>query len=137
MNAKRMNIILLALVGLLITSFLILKMEIVNSVAQGAGDILYVGGSSPSNYTSIQSAINDANDGDTIFVYSGVYYENVVINKSITLIGENKETTIIDGSNSGDVVNITANGVTIEGFTIRNSRWHAGIKICYANNVNI
>jgi hypothetical protein len=51
---------------------------------------LYVGGTGPGNYTSIQSAINDATSGDTVFVYSGTYYENIVIDVSINLIGENK-----------------------------------------------
>ena len=83
------------------------------------GKILYVGGSGPNNYTSIQDAINDANDGDTIFVYSGIYYENVVINKSITLVGEDKETTIIDGGYAGDVVRIVCEKVNISGFKIR------------------
>src|SRR4030043_809021 len=58
------------------------------------GNILYVGGSGPNNYTKIQDAINDAIDGDTISVYddSSPYYENIIIEKSITLIGENRET---------------------------------------------
>lgn len=38
---------------------------------------LYVGGAGPGNYTTIQTAVNDANPGDSIFVYSGVYNENV------------------------------------------------------------
>jgi len=41
------------------------------------GSTLYVGGSGPNNYTSIQDAINDASDGDTIYVYddSSPYHE--------------------------------------------------------------
>jgi len=85
------------------------------------GNTLYVGGSGPNNYTTIQSAIGDAVDGDTVFVYSGVYYENVVIDKSIVLIGEDKETTIIDGSGIHDVVFISADFVEVSNFKIRNS----------------
>jgi len=86
-------------------------------------NILHVGGSGPNNYTKIQDAIDNANDGDIIFVYddSSPYYENIDIDKSISLIGENGDTTIIDGNKSGDVVKITANGVTLSGFTIQNS----------------
>jgi hypothetical protein len=75
------------------------------------GKILYVGGSGPNNYTSIQDALNEANEGDTIFVYndSSPYYENLIINKSIKLIGENRDTTIIDGRGR-NVVEIIANG---------------------------
>jgi len=87
------------------------------------GNTLYVGGSGPNNYTTIQSAINDAVDGDTVFVYddSSPYYENIVIDKSINLIGENKEKTIIDGGGSGNVVYISADKVNISRFTIENS----------------
>jgi parallel beta-helix repeat protein len=87
------------------------------------GNTLYVGGSGPNNYTTIQSAINYAVDGDTVFVYddSSPYNENVVVDKSINLIGENKETTIIDAGGTDDSVYISADGVTITGFTMRNS----------------
>jgi parallel beta-helix repeat protein len=86
------------------------------------GNTLYVGGSGPGNYTMIQDAINDASDGDRVFVFddSSPYYENIVVNKSIIIQGENKNTTIIDGSNNGHGVNIIADDVTITGFTIQN-----------------
>jgi len=38
-------------------------------------------------YTSIQSAINAASPGDTIAIGAGSYYENVVVNKPVTLRG--------------------------------------------------
>jgi nitrous oxidase accessory protein len=85
------------------------------------GNILYVGGSDPGNYTKIQDAVNNANNGDTIYVYSGKYYENVNINISIHLVGENKETTIIDSNGKSNVIHITANDVNMSGFTIQNS----------------
>jgi len=70
------------------------------------GNVLYVGCSGSECYDTIQSAINDAQSGDTIFVYddSSPYYENIVVAKSINLIGEDRETTIIYGIGNGDVV---------------------------------
>ncbi len=70
---------------------------------------------------SIQAAINIANPGDTVFVFNGTYYENVIVDKTVNLIGEDKNNTIIDGGGSGDVVYISANDVSISGFTIQNS----------------
>jgi hypothetical protein len=88
------------------------------------GNILYVGGTGTNNYTRIQDAIDNASDGDTVFVYddSSPYYEhNITIRKSISLIGEDKNTTIIDGEGTGKVVWIQDDndGVTISGFTIQ------------------
>jgi len=106
------------------------------------GRILYVGGSGPNNYTHIQDAINDAEDGDTIFVYSGIYRENVVINKSINLIGENAKTTIIDGMRKNKTVFILVSNVLVCNFTIRNGTIGIGFsyhleKIAIKNNIVI
>jgi parallel beta-helix repeat protein len=87
------------------------------------GNWLFVGGSGPGNYSKIQDAINTSVDGDTVFVYddSSPYYENIIIEKSITLIGENRETTTILGDDSldGVIVNISADDVGFGGFTIQ------------------
>jgi len=100
------------------------------------GNWLYVGGSGPGNYTRIQDAINDASDGDTVFVYedSSPYYEhNIIIDKAINLIGQEHTTTIIDGNYSdGDIIIVSADWVNISGFTIQNSgdwQTYAGIDI--------
>jgi len=71
-------------------------------------------------YSSIQMAINAADPGDIIFVSSGTYYEKIVVDKSISLFGENRETTIIDGGGTGTVVHITVNNVVMREFTISN-----------------
>ena len=100
------------------------------------GKILYVGGDGPGNYTKIQDAIDDATDGDTIIVYGGIYHENIVIDKSISLIGKNKYNTIIDANYKGDVVKIMKDNVKISGFTIRNSEKNfekAGVVIQNSN----
>ncbi|UCF12305.1 MAG: right-handed parallel beta-helix repeat-containing protein [Thermoplasmatales archaeon] len=69
----------------------------------------------------IQGLIDNASDGDTIYIPNGTYYENIIINKTISLIGEDENTTIIDsGGTVGDVVYISADWVNISGFTIRN-----------------
>jgi len=87
------------------------------------GDILYVGGTGAGNYTHIQDAIDNASDGDTVYVYddSSPYYEDIQINRSINLIGENKTTTVIYGTGNETVVMVEACNVTIENFTIKNS----------------
>jgi parallel beta-helix repeat protein len=89
-----------------------------NSYPQIIGNTLYVGGSGPDNYSSIQAAVNASQSGDTIFVYSNTYYEHVIINKSITLIGENKETTIIDGYSIDNCIKIISDNVVIDSFTL-------------------
>jgi parallel beta-helix repeat protein len=102
--------------------------------------ILYVGGSGPENYTQIQQAIDNASDGDIVYVYHGVYSEYhpsgqwgycVQINKSIALIGEDPTKTIINGTGQGIVVKVVANAVDISGFTIQNSggALYGGIRI--------
>jgi len=100
------------------------------------GNTLYVGGIGDGNYSKIQDAIDNASDGDTVFVYNGTYYENIDIDKyGISLIGEDKDTTIIDGSGILSVILIVENNydVTISGFTIQNAGsniWDdAGIEI--------
>ena len=72
-------------------------------------------------YHSIQEAINNVQEEDTIYVSSGTYYENVVVNKTVALVGENRSTTVIDGSGIGSVVTVTHDNVNITSFTIRNS----------------
>ena len=108
------------------------------STASFDGNTLYVGGSGPNNYTSIQSAVDDSVDGDTVFVYddSSPYYESILMNKSINLVGENNYTTIIDASESGDVIHISVDFVHVSGFTIQDcEKYEAGIDIRSDNNV--
>jgi len=90
------------------------------STSSFGGNTLYVGGDGPGNYTRIQDAINASSDGDIVFVYNGTYYERLEINKSLELIGEDRNSTIIDGMNifiHGWNPLISKN-VTICGFTI-------------------
>lgn len=83
--------------------------------------IIYVDDDVDRDYNKIQNAINAASNGDTIYIYNGTYYENIIINKSINLIGEDKNTTILDGGRKDNVIKITANGVVVTGFTVQKS----------------
>ena len=88
-----------------------------NISVKASRDTIYV----PIDFPTIQEAINNAEEGDTIFVYKGTYYEHITVNKSVSLVGEDRDSTIIDGFEVGNVVSITANKVTVRNFTIQNS----------------
>ncbi len=100
----------------------------------------------PADYSSIQDAINSASDGDTVYVYNGTYNENVVVNRTINLTGEDKNSTIIFGDGSDDVVHVTSDWVNITEFTVIGSLMvfeKAGIKLdfvkfcrIYNNNIS-
>jgi len=75
----------------------------------------------PDDYVSIREAIDNAADGDTIFVKEGTYHENVVVNKSLSLVGENVDTTIIDGNPPEGYripIKIQCDNVSVSGFKL-------------------
>ena len=78
----------------------------------------------PSEYPTIQAAIDSASDGETVFVAVGTYVENINYNgKNIVVQGEDRETTIIDGNQSGSVVTFESgedSTAELSGFTITN-----------------
>lgn len=85
------------------------------------------------NFSSIQDAINSSVNGSTIYVFNGIYKDFVIINKSVKLLGENKEMTIIDSEKNIFNFKITVDNVNISNFTIRN----CGIGIYFSNrNIN-
>jgi parallel beta-helix repeat protein len=89
-------------------------------------------------YATIQEAIDASEtlNGHTIFVETGTYYENVVVNKdNLAIIGENTEKTVIDGKKIGSVIFVTSMNATVSGFTIQNSSgiWpNSGILLWYS-----
>jgi parallel beta-helix repeat protein len=140
-----MKIILFAIVGLLIISNInSIGMKINNNDTM-SGDIskllykkvidktiIYVDDDGGADYTNIQDAINAASNDDTIFVYNGIYNENINIDKRIILEGENKEFTVINGGEFDSVIKVNSDNVVISGFTITNcsnSSDYAGIMI--------
>jgi parallel beta-helix repeat protein len=85
----------------------------------------------PADFSSIQEAVNAASDGDTILVRAGTYYDEVLIKgKSISLIGEDPSTTLIDRMVGGIPIEVRiAERVNITGFTVMNSgeQWRSNM----------
>ncbi len=74
------------------------------------------------DFTLIQDAVNASGKNDVVFVRSGVYQQLVKVDRPMHLLGENQDTTFIDGGHTAHIIiTITANEVTIDGFTLRNT----------------
>jgi parallel beta-helix repeat protein len=86
------------------------------------GNTLYVGGSGPGNYSTIQEAIDAASDGDTIFIYSGIYHpeSNIHIYKELCIVGEDKENVIFEREYGSQSLSIRAKNVEIRSITFKN-----------------
>jgi len=123
------------------------------------GKIIYVDENGGKDYVTIQDAIDNSSKGDIIYVYNGTYNEFLFINKSVYLIGESKEKTIIEGGNgplvkidnffqtnnpknSTSLINIKSDDITIKNFKIKNSSFIDKImvyfyfksRVCYPPN---
>jgi len=118
-------VLMLVLTSMLSSTFIIQPVK--------AGTIIV-----PDDYSTIQEAINVAGPGDTIFVRAGTYYEHVVVNKAVSLIGEDREKTVIDGYGAGTVITVEASNLAIKGFTIKNSgELDYGVYVASQTNVTI
>jgi len=84
------------------------------------------------DFTTIQDAINKASQGDTVRVPAGIYFEHVVVNKTVMLVGSGADTAVVDGSNSGTIVTVTADNVTVSGFKLQNSGYGWTMQGVYA-----
>ncbi len=113
--------------------------------ASNLGNTIYVGGSGPGNYSTIQEGIAAAVDGDTVFVYDGIYLENITIDKEIILHGESTTNTIISVNSDilpsptyprfNSIVNISHDDVVVTSFTIQNTG--DGSTYSYVNGVDV
>jgi len=104
----------------------------------GAADTITVGDSGKADYTSIQEAVDNANDTDIIIVHSGTYSENLLINKPLTLKpADNDSNVIIKATNSSNYIfHIRSSNTSITGFNLTGetgSKLRSGI---YLDNVN-
>ena len=82
-------------------------------------------------FPTIQAAVNAASPGNTIRVDAGVYHESVTVNKQLTLIGAPFQQSVVDGNlvspgSRTSSFTISANDVTLNGFTIQNNTGRVG-----------
>jgi pectin methylesterase-like acyl-CoA thioesterase len=101
------------------------------------GETITVDDSGGANYATIQAAVDAAQPGDTVFVFNGTYHEDILINKTITLTGEDRNTTIINGTGTKTVVTITSDWTNVTDLSITNSEEdfvYAGIKLYKVDN---
>jgi parallel beta-helix repeat protein len=116
---------------------------VVDFVPPARGITITVDDSGGADFEKIQDAINVSSDGDTVFVFNGLYNERIIINRSINLNGEDKRTTKINGSGDLDTIKVTSDWVNITGFTISGAGvtgspdTDAGIELNLVDNCSI
>jgi len=141
-NLKKKYPVTLSFIAPAIVLFILALLLSFPNSGNASSNTIYVDDGGGANYTSIQDAITHAADGDIVYVYEGTYHENVVVNKKITLQGENKK-AIIDAGYGGDAISVMENGVYISGFTaINGGNGSYGIKLygvenCTVKNCNL
>jgi len=119
------------------TAFLFLCM-LACIVGVASAKTIYV----PDDYEKIQWAVDNATAGDTIVVRDGVYVENIDINKPhLTIKSENGSANcVVQAASSNDhVFYVTADNVTIKGFTVTGAlgSWKAGVYLHNSKNSRI
>ncbi|UCF50427.1 MAG: right-handed parallel beta-helix repeat-containing protein [Thermoplasmatales archaeon] len=87
---------------------------------------------------TIQEGIINASIGDMVFVYNGIYNENVIVDKTVDLVGEDEYNTIIHGIDESDnAVKISADWCNFSEFTVENGGSNSGGIRVNANHCSI
>jgi parallel beta-helix repeat protein len=87
----------------------------------------------PDDYSTIQSAVDAAGPGYTVYVRAGTYHENVRVNQTVSLVGESPQDTVIDGGDIQSVMLVSADNVSITGFTMGDDQPAPGGRWNYAD----
>ncbi len=93
----------------------------------------------PDKYPSITAAIGNASAGDTILVRSGTYFENPIIDKSLSLQSEANGKAVVvgtGGSVGASVFTVAADNVKLSGFTITSANYSAAANYAYGVMIN-
>jgi hypothetical protein len=114
-----------------------------DTVPKVKGTTFTVDDDGPADFTTIQEAVDAAISGDTIFVFNGTYYENVVVNKTINLTGENKNDVIIDGEKNGpallikDIIDVSISSLSIHNGSSSSGSLNMDNASCTLSNCNV
>ena len=109
------------LVPFFVLLVLVIALALFSSKGKGEVRTWYVDDDGGQDFAMIQDAINASAHGDTIRVFEGEYTENVVVNSSVTLIGNGSANTTIRGGGAGDVVKIISDWVNMSDFNVTES----------------
>ena len=101
----------------IIAAFILLSTFVGMNIGEVSGKTIYVG--EGGDYATIQDAIDNASDGDKIYVLPGIYHEHITVHKSLSISGEDTNSTIVDADYSGNAISITSNSVKISNLTVR------------------
>jgi parallel beta-helix repeat protein len=107
------------------------------SLKTRAGTYRFVGGVGPGNYSIIQNAVDASSPGDTVRIYDGIYYEDVYLNATLSVIGNGSSKSIINGTGQGNVITVNADWCNVTGLNITGSggsNLSAGIRLNSNNN---
>jgi parallel beta-helix repeat protein len=128
MNKKLVLLILISFLVMMALLYKIASFQLLNSNQESISQFGKVHNLNTGlNYATIQEAINapETKDGHSILVDAGVYREYVVVNKSLTIFGENRTATIFDAKGMGtltSIFSILANNVKLHNFTVVNGQ---------------
>jgi len=144
-RTRRASIVSFALTAMGVLLLLLLVLLAFGGYGDSSGETLYVdddaeeggNGSIERPFNKIQDAVNSSSDGDTIYVWEGVYYENVVVDRTVTIIGNGSSHVTVDGGNVSSVIRISADRCNVSGLRLINSGYstiYGGIEVASDNN---
>ena len=110
------------LLGLMLAIFICGVLALASATCKAKTIIVDKGGNG--DFTSISAAVSDASDGDLILIKPGVYQENVVIeNKSVSLVGEDRQNTVIEGKEDRHILKLyMVENAIISNLTVSNAK---------------
>ncbi|UCG68788.1 MAG: hypothetical protein JSV09_13465 [Thermoplasmata archaeon] len=129
--------------SIIVTMLLVLSslavIDITMDIMPKAGAItIYVdndyGSEDATHKKTIQAAVDNASDGDTVFIFNGTYRENIIINKTLNIIGEDNFNTKINGMEQVGIFIENANYVNITNIYVYNAS--IGIHVQSSYNCN-